>query len=121
MRENRSFDHMLGGLSEVIDGLDGVPKASEPQRSNRADGKLYKQTDGASRAIKYDPKHELSHTLNQLSKSNSGFVSDFARAYPLSQPADRAEVMKYFADGTLPALHALAKNFAVCDRWFSSL
>jgi phospholipase C len=29
--------------------------------------------------------------------------------------------MKYFADGELPALHALAKKFAVCDRWFSSL
>ena len=39
MLENRSFDHMLGGLSEVIDGLDGVPKAGGPQRSNRADGK----------------------------------------------------------------------------------
>jgi phospholipase C len=121
MLENRSFDHMLGGLSEVIDGLDGVPKAGEPQRSNRAGGKSYKQTAGASRVIKYDPKHELEHVLNQLSKTNSGFVDDFARAYPLSQTADRAEVMKYFADGRLPALHALAKNFAVCDKWFSSL
>jgi phospholipase C len=92
MLENRSFDHMLGGLSEVIDGLDGVPKAGEPQRSNRADGKLYKQTTGASRVIKYDPKHELEHALLQLSKTNSGFVDDFVRAYPLSQPADRAEV-----------------------------
>jgi phospholipase C len=121
MLENLSFDHMLGGLSEVIDGLDGVPKAGGPQRSNRADGKSYKQTAGASRVIKYDPMHELEHALIQLSKTNSGFVDDFARAYPLSQTADRAEVMKYFADGTLPALHALAKNFAVCDMWFSSL
>jgi phospholipase C len=65
--------------------------------------------------------HELSHTLNQLSKNNSGFVADFAQAYPLSQPAERGEVMKYFADGALPALHSLAKNFTVCDKWFSSL
>jgi phospholipase C len=83
--------------------------------------KHIKQAPGASRTIKYDPKHELQHTLNQLSKANSGFVDDFARAYPASQPEDRAEIMKYFADGELPALHALAKNFAVCDRWFSSL
>jgi phospholipase C len=121
MLENRSFDHMLGGLSEAIPGLDGAPRAGEPARSNRAGGRTYKQTEGASRTLKYDPKHELAHTLNQLSKENSGFVDDFVHAYPASQPEDRAEIMKYFADGKLAALHALAKNFAVCDRWFSSL
>jgi phospholipase C len=122
MLENRSFDHMLGGLSGAIIGLDGIAKAGEPARSNRdADGRAYEQVAGARRALNYDPKHELEHTLNQLSHDNSGFVDDFARAYPLSQPVDRAEIMKYFADGTLPALHALAKNFLVCDRWFSSL
>src|SRR5947209_5642314 len=121
MLENRSFDQMLGGLSSVIAGLDGAPKDGESDRVNKADGKSYKQIPGASRAIKYDPKHELQHALNQLSKASTGFVADFAVAYPYSQPADRAEIMKYFADGTLPALHALAKSFAVCDRWFSSL
>jgi phospholipase C len=121
MLENRSFDHMLGGLSAAIPGLDGVPKAGEPPRTNRADGRTYKQTEGASRTLKYDPMHELEHTLHQLEKNNSGFVDDFSRKYPLSQPADRAEIMKYFADGELPVLHALAKNFSVCDRWFSSL
>jgi phospholipase C len=121
MLENRSFDHMLGGLSESIPGLDGAPKAGDPARTNRADGKTYKQTVGASWTLKYDPKHELAHTLNQLSKENSGFVDDFVRAYPGSATEDRAEIMKYFADGDLPALHTLAKNFAVCDKWFSSL
>ena len=33
----------------------------------------------------------------------------------------RHEVMKYHARGTLRALHALAENFTVCDRWFSSV
>jgi phospholipase C len=121
MLENRSFDHMLGGLSDAIPGLDGAPKAGEPARTNRADGRTYKQTDGASRTLKYDPKHELAHTLNQLAKGNAGFVDDFVRAYPASLPEDRAEIMKYFADGELPSLHALAKNFTVCDKWFSSL
>ena len=121
MLENRSFDHVLGGLSAAIPDLDGVAKAGEPARSNRADGKTYKQVDGASRSFKYDPLHELSNCLQQIAKDNSGFVADFAHAYPLSQPTDRAEVMKYFADGKLDALHALAKDFVVCDRWFSSL
>jgi phospholipase C len=128
MLENRSFDHMLGGLAAAIGDLDGVPAAGQPPRTNKADGKTYKQTDGASRTLKFDPMHELENTLVQLAKgTNSGFVADFAQTYPLSkpndrsQPDDRAEIMKYFADGQLPALHALAKNFAVCDRWFSSL
>jgi phospholipase C len=30
-------------------------------------------------------------------------------------------VMECFAADTLPALHALAREFAVCDNWFSSL
>src|ERR1700730_2947546 len=64
--------------------------------------------------------HELEHALIQLSKTNSGFVDDFARAYPLSQTADRADIMKYFADGTLPALHALAKNFCGLSEGFSN-
>lgn len=120
MLENRAFDHMLGGLADAIPGLDGV-KQADPPRTNRADGKPYKQLPGASRTLRYDPKHELANTLNQIAKDNSGFVADFAHDYPLSQPDDRAEIMKYFADGDLPALHALAKNFLVCDRWFSSL
>ena len=110
MLENRSFDHMLGGLSEAIPGLDGAPKAGDPARTNRADGKTYKQTVGASWTLKYDPKHELAHTLNQLSKENSGFVDDFVRAYPGSATEDRAEIMKYFADGDLPALGKLSEN-----------
>ena len=120
MLENRSFDHLLGGLADAIPGLDGIPKG-EPPRTNRADGRTYKQVEGASRSLKYDPMHELEHTLHQLEKNNSGFVDDFFRAYPLSQPDDRAEIMKYFADGALPVLHTLAKNYAVCDKWFSSL
>jgi phospholipase C len=121
MMENRSFDHMLGGLAEAIPGLDGVNKPGEKPNFNVADGRRYYQEPHASRAIKYDPKHELEHTLNQLKKNTGGFVDDFVRAYPLSQPDDRAEIMKYFADGELPVLHALAKNYLVCDKWFSSL
>src|SRR5450755_1718609 len=121
MLENRSFDHMLGGLSKAIPGLDGVPTDGSVRSNTDPDGKPYSQIDGAALALRYDPKHELQHVLNQLRGSNEGFVDDFARAYPLAQQSDREEVMKYHAEDRLPALHTLAKNFAVCDRWFSSL
>src|SRR5205814_153210 len=31
------------------------------------------------------------------------------------------EVMQVFTNDQLPAIHALAKAFCVCDRWFSEL
>src|ERR1700751_3546174 len=102
MLENRSFDHMLGGLSKAIPGLDGVPLNGTPRSNSDPDGNVYDQSPGAARTLLYDPKHELQHVLNQLRGGNAGFVDDFARAYPLSQQSDRAEIMKYHAEGTLP-------------------
>lgn len=119
MLENRSFDHMLGGL-EVELGLDGVFPPGQPPRFNKdAAGTAYPQIAGAGRTTRFDPRHELRHVTAQLAGANEGFVDDFARAYPSSESSDRAEVMKYHAD--LPALHTLARNFTVCDRWFSSV
>ena len=119
MLENRSFDHMLGALGAELN-FDGAAPAGQPPRSNRDDdGTVYPQAAGAARTTNFDPHHEHNHVVVQLSGGNGGFVADFSRAYPKSAPADRAEVMKYHAD--LPALHALARNFTVCDRWFSSV
>jgi phospholipase C len=116
--ENRSFDHMLGGLSAL--GLDGASPAGQPARQNKdSAGNVFLQAGGASRTLRFDPHHELNHVVAQLAGGNSGFVDDFSRAFPTSQPADRAEIMKFHDD--LPALHALAKNFTVCDHWFSSV
>jgi phospholipase C len=51
----------------------------------------------------------------------SGFVTNYQGFFPTATPAELAEVMKYHDRGTLPALHALAESFTVCDKWFSSL
>lgn len=49
------------------------------------------------------------------------FVKEYIRSYPDSTPDQRRQVMAYFDIDTLPALHTLARNFTICDRWFSSL
>jgi phospholipase C len=59
--------------------------------------------------------------LMQIANDNSGFVQDYANVFPQSVKTDRAEIMKYHAPDALPALHTLARNFTVCDRWFASL
>ena len=118
MLENRSFDHMLGGLSAI--GLDGALPVGQPPRQNKDSNNVeYPQVGGASRTLQFDPHHELNHVAAQLTDGNNGFVDDFARAFPTSLQTDRAEIMKFHDN--LPALHTLARNFTVCDRWFSSV
>ncbi|MGC2415506.1 MAG: alkaline phosphatase family protein [Stellaceae bacterium] len=124
--ENRSFDHMLGALQAVKPEIDGVPPGGAP-RSNQFEGRAFPQQDGAARILVEDPRHETPHVLLQLKQDaggnpNGGFVEDYATSYPMLKDDDaRREVMKYHARGTLPALHALAENFTVCDHWFSSV
>jgi phospholipase C len=65
--------------------------------------------------------HETPNVLNQLDDGNGRFVKDYARAYPMTSHTERAQVMAVHGPGALPAFHALARSFAVCDRWFSSV
>ena len=123
--ENRSFDHMIGACQATKPEIDGIPPAGPP-RSNPFQGRTYDQQDGAARIVADDPRHETPHVLVQMKPDsagtpNSGFVEDYATAYPMLTDDARREVMRYHARGALPALHALAENFTVCDRWFSSV
>lgn len=123
--ENRSFDHMLGACQAVKPEIEGIPPGG-PARTNQFSGQSYQQSPGAARVLVSDPRHETPHVLIQLKSDtagnpNSGFVEDYATAYPMLNPTDRGEVMRYHALGALPALHALAESFMVCDHWFASV
>jgi len=117
--ENHSFDQMLGCFRQLYPDLDGV----DPQnpRTNTYQGRTYAQAPTRERVMMLDPHHEVGHVATQLSGGNGGFVKDFAQCYPESTDAQRALIMGYYPLGFLPALHALAREFTVCDRWFSSL
>jgi phospholipase C len=121
MLENRSFDQMLGCFQELYpDNLDGIPPGKAP-RTNQVNGVTYPQVPGANFVAPADPNHDYAHVLYQISKGNSGFAQDFVNCFPNSSALDREEVMKFHAHGALPALHTLAENFTICDRWFASL
>jgi len=74
--------------------------------------------------------------------NNSGFIDSYSGLLPYSDiyncchrnwffskkcsnhnnhPATPGDIMGCFPSGAVPALYTLAKEFAVCDRWFSSL
>jgi phospholipase C len=131
MLENRSFDHMLGFARTAdfpINGLTGHESNS-----------LHPLVPGGSPVVVNDhaqyvpdldpsPGHDFGNVTVQLHGSsppppashgsNIGFVADYAAV----AGAPRAgEVMRCFARGRLPVLETLAREFAVCDAWFSSL
>jgi phospholipase C len=135
MLENRSFDHMLGfsgitgtdaatGQPTSIDGLNG-------SESNSYNGAVFPVVRGASDRAPYDPPHGFPAVVEQLcgegaayvsrtpypTINNSGFVSIHARSHP-DQPDGP---MRCFTPDQVPILTALAREFVVCDRWFSSM
>ena len=145
MLENRSFDHMLGfsaitgtdaehGKPTVIDGLD-------PIHSNRYAGVSYPTIKPADWSMPVGPGHEFVDVLYQLCGEqgknaygaggvyppidNSGFVLDYVISPSTGEgkaTSNFGEVMKCYDTATqLPVLYTLAKEFAVCDQWFSSL
>lgn len=122
MMENHPFDELLGWMKSVypkLEGVDPANPAANPDFPNAST--LVKQAAKTDPSIALDPLHDLPDVLEQLANSNSGFVSNFARNYPTSTAAERAQIMGYYAKGALPVIHALAENFNVCDHWFSSL
>ncbi|MGO8866468.1 MAG: alkaline phosphatase family protein [Alphaproteobacteria bacterium] len=118
--ENHSFDQMVGCLAEVYPGLDGADQG-RPRSNLDPQGRSYGQAPTTERQMLLDPHHELKHVARQLADHNAGFVEDFAMSFPQSTPAARQFIMGYYPLGFLPALHALAREFTICDRWFSSL
>jgi phospholipase C len=124
MLENRSFDHMLGALRWSNPDIDGVDPQTPGVNLDAVNGnKPYKQTPTASQIVRNDFKvpHEFDNASRQISDQMAHFVDEYRRVNPKAPPTDVEQVMAYFKDGDLPALHTLAKSFTVCDRWFSSL
>jgi phospholipase C len=136
MLENRSFDHMLGssGISgaDVVSGQPAKINGLQGNESNAYQGTPHMVSTPAAFSMTVGPGHEFSDVLEQLSGPgaqyvpngqyppilNSGYVENFAASGGMQNPG---EIMKCFGRDQLPVLTALAKSFAVCDNWFSSL
>ncbi len=118
--ENRSFDQMLGCFTSIYPDMEGVRPGS-PRVNLDPRGAEYAQSETTERIMFLDPQHEVEHVAVQLENSNGGFVRDFATEFPDSTTLARSYIMGYFPLGFLPGLHALAREFTICDHWFSSL
>ena len=125
MLENNSFDRMLGCMKSVYPEMEGPKPASgevftNPDYPDQTHN--FGQLPGATRSVGVDPAHDLDDVLRQVDQGKClGFVSDLAQHKPQAPQPERYQIMAYFNEGDLPVLHALAKNFQVCDHWFSSV
>ncbi len=122
MLENRSFDHMLGYLSleggrDDVDGL-------RAEFANEHGGRNYPVHHLDSTVIEDDPNHSASAVDLQVGGGKmDGFVTSFAEtlAHNEVQDGDPGRVIGYYNAADVPVYDHLASEFAVCDRWFSSV
>jgi phospholipase C len=131
MLENRSFDHMLGfSQLQGVDALTGQPTTivgldAVSDWNANTDGQPVHVSSPADWTMPDDPGHEFPDVQAQLCGingtyphiDNSGFVANYAKV-DSKQPG---EIMKCYAPEQLPILTTLAREFAVCDHWFSSM
>jgi phospholipase C len=150
MLENRSFDHMLGMLytadgnispsGQGYEGLSGIEANPDGNGETVAVFAIRSDTPHAYLMPGADPGEGYLATNSQLFGSNAapvppvatnqGFVTNFA--YTLGWEATTAgfkpvagtvasDIMGVFTPEMLPVLSGLARGFAVCDQWFSSV
>src|ERR1700674_417561 len=121
MMENHSFDQLLGCMKDIhpaIEGVDAKNLRSNPDYLDPTN--MIAQSPTREMSLPFDPIHECSNVLNQIANNRSGFVSDFVKSSAQCGAA-RKQIMAYYPLDSLPVIHALAKNFMICDHWFSSL
>jgi len=122
MLENRSFDHLLGYLSLTgrrpeIDGL-------RPGLANAYQEHSYPVHHLSSTALDLDPDHSAGAIDQQIAGGKmSGFAASAAATLAARgmDDGDPGCVMGYYDGDDVPVYDHLAEEFAVCDRWFSSV
>ena len=150
MLENRSFDQMLGFLytangnrsptNQPFEGLTG--NETNPDDTGR-EIKVFRIDGNAPHPYLMpgaDPGEGFFNTNYQLfqtddpapgaAPTNRGFVINFKAAIQSDQAkgfqdtlegTDPSEIMGMYAPEMLPIMSGLARGFAVCDQWFSSV
>jgi phospholipase C len=135
MLENHSFDNIfaMSGIQEI--------NVATVHDSNSYRGEKYLVRDGAPTFMTTDPGHEFKDVLEQLcgaeaackykggaypSVNNSGFASSYATSTSedTGTPARDhiGDIMACFnTRKQLPVIDQLAREFAICDNWYSSL
>jgi phospholipase C len=135
MMENRSFDHMLGGLSLVMENgqkkYPGINGLTGNESNPDTNGNIVKVQPNAKfqSQLDPDPDHHFPGVDLQIFggappgpgrvANMQGFVKDY---FTQTKDVNRSHsIMYYFTPDKLPVLTTLATQFAVFNGWFSSI
>lgn len=129
MLENRSYDHLVGYLSQRLGGLDGLAAGMGNHAVPKdATSPFVAVSPAANDIIGKDPDHDFEGATLQLFGSTTapvppaatcdGFLASHVKTTGGSL-AKGAEVMQCVAEHRIPALAHLAEHFAICDHWYS--
>lgn len=126
--ENRSFDHFMGLLKKLnpdIDGLSGTE--DNPIKPGDLAAPRIRVSDMAE-FVDPDPGHEYEQVAEQIYGSLANVdglkeptMDGFVAQAESVMPGLSRRVMSAFRPEVVPVTTALAMNFAVFDRWFSSV
>ncbi|MGB9236834.1 MAG: alkaline phosphatase family protein [Terriglobales bacterium] len=126
MMENRSYDHMLGYMQ--VPGLDGLT-GHETNLDGNGQVQSVQPTAAAQAELNPDPDHSWPGVNTQIFGNPQGIddgspkMQGFIRSYftKMQNVNHSRNIMNCFRPDNLPVLTYLAQQYAVCDRWFSSL
>ena len=127
MMENRSFDHMLGGLKADDPRIDGLTGAEWNPDTTGVPAKVQPRAEYQGQ-LDPDPDHHFPGVDVQIfngdmTPTRVPTMMGFVRSYfeERHDVQHSRKIMYYFKPSKLPVLTALAKEFAVFNRWFSSI
>lgn len=130
MMENRSFDHVFGFMKGPGYNIEGLDPAALPSNVDSLETAIFASSDARPTGdLAADPNHHFRDVTEQLygtldpAPGQAPDMSGFVRNYETKSgsPALGAHIMKCFDPAGLPVITALAKQYAICDHWFSSV
>lgn len=120
--ENRSFDHLLGWMKKSVNpSINGVTGQECNPVPNSTQTICFTSD---AEFVDPDPGHSFEAVEQQVFGSGSGQIPSMMGfvEQAISMPGNLSEtVMKGFRPEAVPVYAELVKEFAVFDRWFSSI
>ena len=112
MKENRSFDHMLGALKKTQPDADVADTTfTNKDKSGTAVAPFHQPTT----CVGYDPDHQWAAMHTQV---NGGKMDGFVTSAASSTGGDGHFVMGYYDEKDLPFYYFLANTYSISDRHF---
>jgi len=123
MMENRSFDHMFGGLKPAHPGIEIWPNGytNPDTQGNEIPPQPKAEYQGQ---LDPDPNHDFAPVNEQIFNGGPtpdmrGFIQSYFKQRNDVKSSHR--IMYYFTPDQLPVLSNLALKYVVFNRWFASI